>query len=289
MKLRNDVDLVLKDNFMYLKIGSKIYEIFNADPKFLEYFNLIKNNNFENILDDNKDFDTFKNFLYDRGAFLLEDKWDSIFLQYNIKFHNFSKILSEKKVLVKGDIDLIKFFKKNFNYVCKITEDIDDIFDYAVIIIRKDNKNKILELNETLLKKDKVIFPIFLDGLNTFLGPLIIPNETPCLNCILNRENKNLIYKKENDFFTEQYLENNDLFIESIVLQAISMLNIEIIKRVMFDEKIAIEQGLLNTILEFSFLDSKIEEHNILRDPNCNICNKYSTLNINSIWNSKIL
>ncbi|MGL4992143.1 MAG: hypothetical protein ACRC57_13460 [Sarcina sp.] len=289
MKLRNDVDLLLKDKIMYLKIGNKIYEIFNTDSKFLKYFDLMKNNNFENLQKDDEDFNNFKQFLYDRGAFLLADKWDSIFLQYNIKFDNFSEILSGKKLLVKGDKDLVEFFKKNFDYMYQITEDINSYFDYAVVIIRKNKRKKILELNKDLLKKDKVIFPILLDELNTFIGPLIIPNETPCLNCILNREDKNLIYRKEKKFFESYDLDDNEIFIESIILQGISVLNLEIIKRIMFDEKIAIEQGLLNTILEFSFLDSKIEEHNVLRDPNCDICNNFENLNINSIWTSKIM
>lgn len=290
MELRNDVDLVFKKNTAYLKIGAQIYKILTQDSKIVEYFKLIKDKNFdENLIINNNDFSTFKDFLYNNGAFISSDPWESNFLQYNVGVQNFNTIMRTKKVLVVGDTDLVDFFEKTIQSCYKITKNINEKFDYAVILSRKFHTDKILKLNETLLKYEKVIFPLILDELNVFIGPLIIPNETACLNCVLNRNFKSLIYKDEFELFESKNVESNQTFINPIMLQAISFLNIEIIKRVLFDQKVGIEQSLLNTVIEFSFLESKIEEHNILRDPDCTICINPKKLNVNTIWYPKIL
>lgn len=289
MKLRGDIHLLTENNSIYLKLGTQIYELAGLEvEKIKAYWDSILNSSEDKYANDTK-FIQFKSFLQQKGAFKDNCVWDPYLKQYGIPIDNFDKKLSSKKISVVGDSDLVNDFSNKAKNIFNIVNYISDECDYGVIIARSHKTDKILKFNSEFIKNNIETFPLLVQPFNMFIGPLIIPNETPCLNCVFNKEQKNSIYSHQKNLFNKIQDREDTEIIKPLLNQGIDFIIIELIKRIMFHENIPIEQGLLNVILEISFLDSRIEEHNILKDPDCNICYPPKNINVKNIWQEKIL
>lgn len=287
MKIRGDVHWLADKSMAYLKIGDQIYSLLGFPVEVQErYWTDIKNGYLEKLEYD-EDFKTFFEFLKSKGAFEEDDIWRPYLLQQGIEVGSLQEIISSKKIAVLGDEDLINRFHSLYgNTFVNTSRDVVGC-DFGVLLIRSHKQEEVVKYNKLLTDSKIEFIPLLAQAFSYLIGPLVVPGETVCLNCVMGKKEKNLFYRKENNLF----LGMNDREItpmpEPVVDHGIVTLAIELIKRILTSESLALESGVLNTIIEFSMLENKIEQHNIIKDPDCTICFPQKNINKNVIWMGK--
>ncbi len=165
----------------------------------------------------------------------------------------------DKKALAKSLKELgIRTSKKQGNAALTLLL-VDDYLNIDLILLQKE-----------LLQKKVPYLMAKLVGCEIWLGPLFIPEETGCGNCLRRRLKRNRI--------EESYVQNKKrdethipLFIgalESTKNLGLNWLATEIFKILVKAE----HAPLKGKILSFDLITSKIEEHHLVKLPQCSLC-----------------
>ncbi|RJS63097.1 hypothetical protein [Priestia filamentosa] len=287
MRIRGDVHWLSNETGAYLKIGEQVYSLVGIPIDQQEkYWKYISTGDTKTLSDD-KQFKEFYSFLKSKGAFESKDIWTSYLYQQGIYVDSFQDILDSKKIAVVGDTDLINEFQDLYGKTFKnISTNVKDS-DYGLLIIRSHKSKDIKKYNQQFIDNNTEFLPLLVQPFSYLLGPLVIPNETLCLNCVIEKKEKNLFYRKENQYFSNVMDSRNSSLPQPVVRQGIDLLVIELIKRILHYEGLAIESGVLDTILDFSMLENKLEQHNVMKDADCPICFPVNPLNREVIWMGK--
>ncbi|MDC7772471.1 hypothetical protein POL88_26815 [Priestia megaterium] len=287
MKIRGDVHWLSNETGAYLKLGEQIYSLVGipVDQQKV-YWEQILAGNTEIFKDDNQ-FKEFYSFLNSKGAFESEDIWTPYLHQQGIYIDNFQGLLNSKKIAVVGDEDLVSEFQNLYGETFKNISSTIQGSDFGLLIVRSHKSEEIKRYNKEFIENNIEFLPLMVQPFSYLLGPLVIPNETVCLNCVIEKKEKNLFYRKENKYFSNVTDSRNSSLPKPIINQGIDSLTIELIKRILHYENLAIESGLIDTIIDFSLLENKLEQHNVMKDADCPICFPTNPLNREVIWMSK--
>lgn len=289
MKVRYDAEITVIQSIAYLKLGTDIFRLDGMDSnKIIEFWNLITKEKVPEESGDKKAYDEFCDFLKNKGVLYDDDIWDAFFQQYAIKLNDVRSQMKKVTVLLLGNRDLCKeikgYISKYFDCTCDRTKK----NEYALIVGRKSHEKELLEANEYAYRHVNAYFPVLIEPFRVECGPMVLPGETPCLQCLYNRIGKNTLFPGERAAFKDLGIRNHTELFEPVYSIGFHMALIQLIKRWMLDKGIIIEQELQNLVWEYSFLDGTISQHNIVRDRDCPLCfpsRKPSDLNV---WNAKV-
>ncbi|HEY3741315.1 MAG TPA: TOMM precursor leader peptide-binding protein [Bryobacteraceae bacterium] len=131
--------------------------------------------------------------------------------------------------------------------------------------------------NEMCVGSKTPFFPVCLQDMVGYIGPLVIPGETACTECLRSRQNSNLESPAEERALEPTAFEGQSVTsfhpcMPAAVAQVAAM---ELIK---FHSK-ALPYSRVGTLIELNLLGPFVTTHKILRVPNCTVCGR---LNKNS-------
>lgn len=290
MKVRGDAEIAVVSNKPYLKIGMDIFKLDGLDStKILEFWNVLIGKEKTIIqTSDLKLYNDFCAFLRMKGVIYDDDIWDAYFQQHGISLKNAQFQMKKTRVLVLGNQDLCEEAIGCLSEYFECTNDKNVKSEYAIIIGRKTDEIELLEANEYAFRHVKVYFPVLIEPFKVECGPMVLPNETPCLQCLYNKIHKNTLFPKEREGFNNIEARERTRLFEPVYSIGIQVVLIQLIKRWLFDNGVPIEQELQNVVWEYSFLESQIAQHNIIRDRDCALCFPSKNANDINVWNVKI-
>lgn len=115
--------------------------------------------------------------------------------------------------------------------------------------------------------------PVLFDNLIGYVGPLVIPQETACFECFLNRRKSSIgefeIHPDENSELNE--IQFCHPIIASILgdIAAMELIKFYIGWKAIFN---------VGKVIEVNMLATKIETHNVLKIPRCSVCSRLNKI-----------
>lgn len=228
-----------------------LIEQIEADAGIADKFNLIQqfaNINHNNIFDINK-----KSILIIGNSltinYLNEDLIKvGINNLFNFELENNDKDIEKiSKILSINKFDLLIYFNGVYNYdLCKF-------------------------INKRCLEDNLTFIFGQLKNLNANIGPIIIPNETPCLNCLELRKMNNYEFTDLEKYFVKQYsnFDNQSIFYPKFYYKIISkIISLELYKFYL-DYKSC---NLVGKELEIDLINYETKYNRVLYNPQCQVC-----------------
>ncbi len=131
----------------------------------------------------------------------------------------------------------------------------------------------LLHWNRFCIEKGIHFLPVLLQDLIGYVGPLLVPGETACLECLRSRQNANLTEAKDRRLAEKSAFESQTIigFHPSMASVLGDIAAIELTKFYGL-----VPQWRVGTLIEVNLLSSKMSPHKVLRIPRCKAC---STLN----------
>jgi len=133
------------------------------------------------------------------------------------------------------------------------------------------NFNYLRDWNEFCFKNKIVFLPVLLSQMRGYIGPVILPGSTPCLECTINRVNSHATNFVDNENLRDKYLHDGRIQYEAYHG---SMLNV-ICQTAIFEAErylYGIPGVKFGELLEINLLASSFESHKILKVPRCKVC-----------------
>ena len=171
-----------------------------------------------------------------------------------------------------------KYFEENhFDINAKIlSEELDQIENVDMLIYSEDvaTVEDLCRINKYCVSNNIPWINIKMGELKFQIGPLVVPNETACYECTLNRLNGNLNHYEEEivyENFKTFEKENINIFMSDIFIKI--AINITVWEVVKYLTRIysAISTG---RVIFFDGLSLELTTSNILKMPKCPICSK---------------
>lgn len=171
---------------------------------------------------------------------------------------NLATLLKNKKVVINNELDSL-ICNSNF------------------IIVASDYNNSYLysEVNKVCIDNSKEWLRILVDGSYSEIGPIFVPNETCCYECLNYRAEYNI--QKNESAFSELYKDkyranslNNDLFECYYIENMIASFTVFETLKYLLDLKSLI----VGSVLRVDFYDYEIKIEKVFKNSNCLTCNK---------------
>ncbi len=272
--MKSNIDIVSgPNNILYLKFGEKIMQLKGVDCKNIEkiFFEIKENNLFSEDIKEKQDFIEL---LSKIGAFEKLSSFGDILTSQGIS-NNLSKKI---KIGVLGDADLVEKVTQEYTNLHMKKLDIKtvelhvDEYDFGIIVARKYNAKKWLEMNAKFFINNKVFYPILFEETAFTIGPQVIPHHTSCTNCMRIHELENNYYGEIIGRFDQLDTESTEFIPDELVNLAFSFVRNQLIKDSLLENGTAIEPELAQKIYSYQFLDGIWKEHNLLKSPKCKLC-----------------
>jgi thiazole/oxazole-forming peptide maturase SagC family component len=122
--------------------------------------------------------------------------------------------------------------------------------------------------NQYSVERNIPFFPVLLQHMTGYAGPLVIPGECACLECLRARQNSNAKDYEERRI-TEQYAFES----QKVAAYHGSMLNV--LAEVAAFELIRFRAGMswdVGTLIEINLLSSEMQKRKLLKAPRCIVC-----------------
>lgn len=269
--MRTDIDYTVNNGSIYIKSNEQIYELNGiSEETFIKIWNELKEDNIEYEEDDSikkKLLGFFKSINAFENANNTKD------LLFN-KGLNIKKNSIENYVIgICGDEDLVQQYidKRNAENILNLNENETDNYDIGLIVLRKFNRKNIKNINEKMFRKGIPYNSITFDNFS-FEMNYTIPKETSCLNCKIIREEDNNFYGEVFSLFNNSVNESKEYIPEEIIDLAFSFVRVQILKEILQDNKLSIENELAQTIYSYSLLSDGWNTHNLFKHPKCELC-----------------
>ena len=203
------------------------------------------------------------------------------------------------KDIGKSRAEVVNNQLRLMNPLCKTkiarSNKIEDMIDYAdlsIVLATFDFENFLWpkEVNKiSLLKRTPWIYGAVQKNGEGIVGPLFIPFETACYECMTIRIKSNSCMFEELEMY-ERRIREHDTVDSKIFFQP----HIDIIAGVIVNEIWAYfsELSHVNIINQFYLFDMKklsLEPHYILKVPRCSFCSRITMKPIQKIWNDDII
>lgn len=217
--------------------------------------------------------------------------------QYDINNINITNCLN-KKILIIGDKETLIFLQNDleelgFNYIYKhefnerIDSNIDKIKEilleqqYDIVIYFNKIYNHVINeyINKISMENNRIFTLGYMKNLQAIIGPIIIPSETPCLNCLELRKISNYEFVDLEKYYIREY---KNIINENLYMQ----IHYRIISNILANEtlKLFLNNGssiLVGTELVMDISNYATKYNKTLFNSQCKICNSIEVLNEN--------
>ena len=131
------------------------------------------------------------------------------------------------------------------------------------------------EWNEFCVKESILFFPVVLQDHQAYLGPIVIPGQSPCFECAWSRQNSNLTNPlTERATEAASYFGQHCVgFLPPMATVAASFATMELIKY--FSR--ALPGGNIGKMIEIDMLEPAVIGRKFLKAPRCPVCSGLST------------
>lgn len=273
MKINSKVTWYEAEESGYVRCGNKIFKINDLDIQQQEkYWKLLSKHTLEELQDyiaDDENFNKFVVLLKTIGGVYDETNiWTAYEREYQMRLKGMSDSLRDLNVWIVGEPDLVEraeINKQGFNIN-------NEDPGFGILIGRKSNMSSCIEW-ERRLKKFKIPYlPVLFEDFSGFIGPLVIPDKTPCLNCAYGFESDNLGISKRTKNIIQLSPDGcepiPDIFFQNVISQAC----VQIVKYLIRMQKNQNPLMIANHILEVDLMNDVFSWHRILRNLECQEC-----------------
>ncbi|MGG0084650.1 TOMM precursor leader peptide-binding protein (plasmid) [Bacillus thuringiensis] len=294
MILRSDVHWKMKNNIGYLKMGESVFSLNGLNVEDQErYWDILIDENIstEQIVEFRKKedgFDQFVDFLERIGAFISGDVWETFGKEVGLQLKEYTNVAETFRITVVGDKELVDYsteiLKETYPNIQSRLEDAQ----LGIMITHKYSHQNRLKLNKILHDAKIPFIVVTVEPFNTWIGPFVLPDETACINCLSKRERENKIYAEEHNLFEDVEPRNSNQIPMTFVKTALEITNTQISKYIMHTLGNYVMLGLVNTAIEYQWINDKVINHKIIRHPGCDICYPSHKMTHTEIWTEKI-
>lgn len=267
----------------------------------IDLFPSFRKDEIESLLDELID----KRFLVDVDLIdgldvLNESNSDVFFWQLNKKPSEMDHLFKEKKVFIFGQNKLSSILKnsvldigfknveivpyKSLNSFPKTKEELlrqegtfqewslkNQHLENSIIIAACEFGGQflLLELNEYCIKNNLHFIPVAIENTKAQVGPLVIPYQTACIQCLRSRQNAHL-HNIDLERYTEQYAHEGQEVAAShlsIIKSAAEVAAFELIRA--FGN---FTPNYQPTLIEISLLQAEMSSNVVLKIPRCEVC-----------------
>lgn len=126
--------------------------------------------------------------------------------------------------------------------------------------------------NEFCIEQNIIFLPIILQDLIGYIGPIVVPDQTACFECLLSRRNANIGNSDLNDLSEMTFFEMQKVIGYHPIMASI-LADIATMELIKFYGAIG---GILNVgkLIRINMLASQLDSHHIMRIPKCKTCSK---------------
>lgn len=119
-------------------------------------------------------------------------------------------------------------------------------------------------------KKRPLIF-MYQNDMTIHMGPIVIPGQTACMECVFHRKRSNMRYEKEFDAYVESVADHDGLGNppSSYAISLASFLLASLLGGIKSEMHTVIDPG---NIITFNMLSLELEKNSLVRLPRCNVC-----------------
>jgi bacteriocin biosynthesis cyclodehydratase domain-containing protein len=141
--------------------------------------------------------------------------------------------------------------------------------------------------NEFCVLHNRQFFPVLLQDLVGFVGPMVVPGETACFECLRSRQNSHLMDHHsrrtvEAAFIHEQAVGGFHPSMASILGDIAAL---EITKHFGLDTNL----GKVGTVIEVNLLGSEMKARRVLKLPRCVVCSRLNRVPSTTFTKSHLL
>lgn len=131
----------------------------------------------------------------------------------------------------------------------------------------------LLELNEWCVQKGISFLPIVIDHMKAFIGPLVIPHQTACLQCLRSRQNAHL-----HNISLERFAENFSNDGQEVAANHPSLINVaaEITAFEIIRAFGNLKPNYHPSLIEVDLLNGRMLNKRVLKIPRCKICSNFN-------------
>lgn len=167
----------------------------------------------------------------------------------------------------------VNFKKQNIDYISSGSK-----LDMVILAddIITDNKSR--KINEMCIINNIPWITINIGEIRFEVGPLVVPHETACYSCYMNRLNGNRAhFEEEMTYSNYKNLESDNIKVfmsDTMVRVAAGIMTWEVVK---YLSKIfsCVTTG---RVIHFNILNLEMKTHTILKMPKCKVCSKIETV-----------
>lgn len=188
---------IQKENHRVICSASGQIKVLNCDPDILEEVLSYVDGNNSYMEIENKFVDRFP---LENVRFFLNTILDEGIIKTKV-----NKVISNgsMKLLIIGEGTIFKSLIKD-NYICMdvadfLEKDIAYSFDMAIFAPSSITYKEMLAVNEKLYQTMNPFIPVAFNGEKIIAGPLVVPNKSACLECVLSHELKCINSKLSKD------------------------------------------------------------------------------------------
>ena len=124
--------------------------------------------------------------------------------------------------------------------------------------------------NELCVRSKTPFFPVCLQDMVGYIGPLVIPGETACAECLRARQNSNLESPAEDRALEPSAFQGQEVVSFHPCMPA-AVAHIAAMELIKFHGK-GLPNTRVGTLIEFNLLGPHVNSRKVLRIPNCTVC-----------------
>lgn len=125
--------------------------------------------------------------------------------------------------------------------------------------------------NEFCVENKRTFYPIILDRLVGYIGPMVVPGETACYECLRRRENSNM-YNFEDKRATEAEAFHHQSVNGFLPPMASILADIAIVDLIRFWSDSLVLMPKVGNMMEIRLMVPEIKNHKVLKLPRCPVC-----------------
>lgn len=155
--------------------------------------------------------------------------------------------------------------------------------DCVIIAVENGCCNIIEAVNQLCIDKGVIFLPVILHDLRGYVGPLVVPKQSPCFFCLARRFDSNSMKPAESPFSSARtrFEQVRPSFHHSMVTVTGDIAAFEIVK---FFGSIA--EHSVGRLVEIDLLHQKVVSRSVLRLPRCPHCSPLSDISLTALKQS---
>lgn len=127
----------------------------------------------------------------------------------------------------------------------------------------------LLPWNEICVEKDILFLPIVLKDFTGWVGPLVIPGETPCFQCLTARQNMHL---GSHESLVENAVSKEQIAVAGHPVMINTLANLGVMRLLAHAGRFPVQDP--DSVQAFDFIAGRCEVRRVLKIPRCPVCSQ---------------